>query len=184
MNEVRRNSQRCLSQIEPIAHSGSTNQFLFKGSAMKKRHSLLLLSLPVLVTACATTANYERMLNSWIGAPEWEIVAKWGAPQATYPLADGGKVVTYIKSDNTVTIPGVTTTRAVTTYQSGSFSGDLKGSYSGYTTTYVPQTSPSTTIRRYCRVDVLIQDGRGKSWSTQGNDCTATNDFANWGMRK
>jgi hypothetical protein len=170
-----------LPELQIASNQSASVHYVKSGQTMK---NLSLLILPALVTACATAANYERMLNSWIGASESEIVAKWGPPQATYNLADGGKVVTYIKSDSTVTIPGVQTTQAVTSYQSATFTGDLKGSYSGYTTTYVPTTTPSTTIRRYCRVDVLIQNGRGMSWRTQGNDCTATDDFANWGMRR
>ena len=43
------------------------------------------------VTSCATTANYEKILQSWVGNSEDHLVESWGPPQRSYALSDGGK---------------------------------------------------------------------------------------------
>lgn len=32
----------------------------------------------ILLTGCAVRANYENVLNSWVGATEMDLVRKWG----------------------------------------------------------------------------------------------------------
>lgn len=61
---------------------------------------LVLLSL----AACAypTTANYEKLLNSWIGDRADNLISSWGPPQNTSNLSDGGRVLAYINSSSSV----------------------------------------------------------------------------------
>lgn len=38
------------------------------------------LSLLFILSACATTAKYEKALNSWMGSDESELVSRFGPP--------------------------------------------------------------------------------------------------------
>jgi hypothetical protein len=66
-----------------------------------------------LLAGCATTANYEKILQSWVGASELELVRKWGTPQRVYETG-GTKFLTYASSRN-IYIPG-TAPQYQTTY--------------------------------------------------------------------
>jgi hypothetical protein len=56
--------------------------------------------LLVALASCATTANYELMLNTWIGAPESALIGGFGIPDKTYELPDGSKVIEYERRGN------------------------------------------------------------------------------------
>jgi hypothetical protein len=43
--------------------------------AMKK---LLIILFGIFMIGCATTANYEKILSSWVGANEIDLVRAWG----------------------------------------------------------------------------------------------------------
>jgi len=45
-----------------------------------------------LLSGCATTANYEEILDTWVGSHVDDLVVSWGPPQGTFDLSDGGKV--------------------------------------------------------------------------------------------
>jgi hypothetical protein len=45
---------------------------------------LLVLFWIVALEGCATTANYEAKLQSWIGHSESELIASWGPPSNSY----------------------------------------------------------------------------------------------------
>jgi hypothetical protein len=46
----------------------------------------------------ATTEKYEAALRTWFGASESQLLSKWGPPSHTYPLPDGGKMLTWMDS--------------------------------------------------------------------------------------
>lgn len=48
---------------------------------MKKLVGWLLM---VFLVGCATTANYEAKLQSWVGHSESELIASWGPPTNSY----------------------------------------------------------------------------------------------------
>jgi hypothetical protein len=138
--------------------------------------ALLTLSL---LSGCATTAGYEAMLSTWVGDSEDNLVSKWGPPQSSYPLSNGGRVLQYGRSGNIV-IPGMTTYQPVTTYNSGTVSGYgtdggyVNGTYNGTATTYVPQTSEPIVIAQRCTTRFTVNsDGRITNWSWEGNACRA-----------
>jgi len=61
---------------------------------------LIALFFVLLLTACATTgepttANYERMLQKWVGSSEDQLVAAWGPPVSTYITDSGSKLLTF-----------------------------------------------------------------------------------------
>ena len=65
---------------------------------MKKAFFTVVSTL--ILTACATTANYEKLLNTWVGNHIDNLVSSWGPPQSSYPLSDGGRVIEYTSSRN------------------------------------------------------------------------------------
>ncbi len=119
---------------------------------------LTIAILMLALAACATTAKYEKILNSWVGAEELDLVRKWGPPQQVYE-SGGVKFLTYTSSRN-VYIPGTAPT---------------------YTTTYIGNTayttetggSPAYNIGMQCVTTFEIMQGRIVRWRWEGNDCTA-----------
>ena len=67
------------------------------------------------VTSCATTANYEKILQSWVGNSEDHLVESWGPPQRSYALSDGGEVIEYVRQASQ-TMGGYTQYVPMTTY--------------------------------------------------------------------
>jgi hypothetical protein len=49
-------------------------------------------ALAVCLGACTT----KSAMNSWIGRPESQLLASWGAPDKTASFPDGGKVDTWV----------------------------------------------------------------------------------------
>ncbi|MGV1099143.1 hypothetical protein ACUUL3_06975 [Thiovibrio sp. JS02] len=122
------------------------------------RRSLLLFLLVPALSGCATTAGYEKLLSSWVGMQEIDLVRTWGAPMQTYEL-DGHKFIVYV-SQREVYYPGTpptyqTTVRGDTAYITG---------YGG---------SPARSIDRSCRTTFEIEGTKIISWSFQGDDCRA-----------
>lgn len=119
---------------------------------MKKIVCVLFLFL----AGCATTANYEKMLNSWIGAPEIDLVRTWGPPDNQYS-SSGIKFITYQKN-GAVYIPGTSPT---------------------YTTTMIGNTAHTTTsggspgynIYLNCKTTFEIKDEKIINWKWEGNGC-------------
>ena len=143
---------------------------------MKSQKTLAVLL--VFLSGCATTANYEKMLNSWVGSNVDNLVMRWGPPTNSYPLTNGGKVLEYDRHRN-VQIGGYTTTVPQTTYNSGTANvygtgGSAYGTYSGTSTTYVQQTTPIENIHMQCITRFTINaQGTITNWAWQGNDCRA-----------
>ena len=57
--------------------------------------------------SCNTPAKKESLeidLIYWIDMSDSELIAKWGTPQNTYLLDDGGKIIEYVR-ETEVLIP-------------------------------------------------------------------------------
>ena len=63
------------------------------------KRSLLLVSLAALC-GCATTANYKKAVNSWVGVDMDILVNSWGYPTRTFAAPNGNTVYEYLKSDS------------------------------------------------------------------------------------
>ena len=142
-----------------------------------KKFIFAFLSLYIL-SGCATTANYEKILNSWVGNHVDNLISQWGSPASTYRLSDGGQVLEY-SNQRIVQTGGYTTTVPQTTYESGTANvygsgGSVYGSYSGTSTTYVQNTTPIKNYSMQCvtRFTTNAQQIITK-WAWQGNDCKA-----------
>ena len=134
-------------------------------------------TLAVFLSACATTAGYEAVLNTWIGDTSDHLVSAWGIPAQTFQQSDGGMVLEYHRSGQIV-LPGITTYQPVTTYNNGSVSAMntngtmVNGSYNGTSTTYVPQTSYPVVIPQACMTRFTVDaGGRITRWNWQSNAC-------------
>ena len=143
---------------------------------MNLLRAFLVLSL--VLSGCATTANYEKILNSWVGSNVDNLVMRWGPPGNSYPLSNGGRVLEYSNQRN-VQIGGYTTTVPQTTYNSGTANvygtgGSAYGTYSGTSTTYVQKTTPVQNIAMQCVTRFTVNaQGVIMNWAWQGNDCKA-----------
>lgn len=141
-----------------------------------KATSLLVL----LLVGCATTANYEKLLQSWVGSSADNLVMRWGPPASSYPLSNGGRVLEYSDQRN-IQLGGYTTTVPQTTYTTGTANihgtgGSANGTYSGTSTTYVQKTTPVQNIAMQCITRFTVDaQGTITNWAWQGDDCKAMN---------
>ena len=138
----------------------------------------IIVTLAIGLAGCATTANYEKILSSWVGSNADNLVMRWGPPSNSYPLSNGGRVLEYSNQRN-IQLGGYTQTVPQTTYSSGTASaygtgGSAYGTYSGTSTTYVQRTTPVQNIAMQCITRFTINSqGTITNWAWQGNDCKA-----------
>ena len=136
--------------------------------------------LVVLLVGCATTANYEKLLQSWVGSSADNLAMRWGPPASSHPLSNGGRVLEYSNQRN-IQLGGYTTRVPQTTFTSGTANvygtgGSANGTYSGTSTTYVQQTTPVQNIAMQCITRFTVNaQGIITNWAWQGNDCKAMN---------
>lgn len=138
----------------------------------------LIFLFALLLVGCATSANYEKLLQSWVGSSADNLVMRWGPPANSYPLSNGGKVLEYSNQRN-IQLGGYTTTVPQTTYTSGTANvygtgGSANGTYLGTSTTYVQKTTPVQNIAMQCITRFTVNaQGSITNWAWQGNDCKA-----------
>jgi hypothetical protein len=136
----------------------------------------VLIIAATILSGCATTANYEKTLGSWVGSSADSLVLSWGPPSSEYNLSSGGKVIEYVKRNN-ITIPGYTYNTPVNTYHNGTTStygknGTVTGSYSGTSTTYVQQQTSGQNINLICTTRFTISPNDIiQNWAWEGNNC-------------
>lgn len=152
--------------------------------AMRKIHLLAVPALLSLLAGCGifpTQAGYQQMILTWRGATKNALIERWGPPDQDYPMGSNTEQLIYNRS-RTITLPGQTTMQPVTTYNQGTVGGfaqngfnqtQINGSYSGTSTTYVPQTTAPTTFYKQCQTRFTLIDGRIAHASYEGNDCRA-----------
>lgn len=114
-----------------------------------------ILSIIFLLAGCATTAKYERMLDSWIGAPERELIYAWGVPIRSYSVDANLKFLTF-RDERTLYVPGYSTS-----------STNVYGN-SMMTTTYGDN---GTTLGLTCETTFGIRYGLVVSYRYEGNNC-------------
>lgn len=107
--------------------------------------------------ACATTANYKKAVNSWVGADAAVLVTSWGYPSKTFEAPDGNTVYEYSNSETY-------TTSRITTYQYSPQTG------SGSAVTY-GGNKVNFSCDTYFEVN---KDKKVVKASFNGNSCKAT----------
>lgn len=118
----------------------------------------LLAVIATLLTACATTAGFEKVLNSWVGTQEIDLVRYWGPPVQAYE-AGGRKFIVYASRRN-VYMPGVAPTYQPTVIDNTAYTNPVGG-------------SPAMNIGVSCTTTFQLEGSRVVSWSHKGNDCKA-----------
>ena len=128
-------------------------------------------SILIFLSSCATgprpnTANYEKILNLWVGEQIDKLIAVWGYPEKQFIASNGKKVYVYERSriilKPTYHIPGTTnvtvdpsTNIATVTTQPGvTIEG---GAHTYFCATWIETNNESTIM----------------NWEWRGNDCTA-----------
>ena len=119
---------------------------------MKKLLAIVVLCL--LLVGCATSANYTKILNSWVGSTENQLVSSWGPPLGSYVKDDGSKVLTY-QQTGSYQLPG----QSVTDPMSG----------------YPTSTAGPTVITKCTTRFNISPSGKITGGSWEGNSCTAVN---------
>jgi len=131
---------------------------------MREITAVAALGIALLLSACATTANYEKSLNSVLGAHADYLMRSWGVPQRSFQMPGGNTVYVYERSSQYTTpvtvAPGQTTQYTVgnTTYM-----------------TMGPSTVSGGAIQySTCRTEFEADpSGRLVRWRWEGNACTA-----------
>jgi hypothetical protein len=54
----------------------------------------------LLMTSCATNASYEKILNTWVGAPADALIYSWGPPHEEYTYTGGHRQIVYSHQDS------------------------------------------------------------------------------------
>jgi len=119
---------------------------------------------------CATTSKYKANLDTLVGQPEAELLAKWGNPTGRYKDENGEEVIAYIRTRE-VLVPS-TPAYAVT---SSSYNGG--GPMGGISTEL--QTSSTGieggTIQLKCLTKFIMKNGVVSSSTFKGNNCKSRN---------
>jgi len=102
----------------------------------------ILVALLLVALGCATTKKYERVLQSWVGSTENQLIASWGVPTRTYENG-GMKFLEYTRS-------------------SGMMMQANYNPYVGY---------QGQAHSKYCTTTFTVNNDRIISWSWQGNTC-------------
>lgn len=124
-----------------------------------KNRLFILLAFALTIAGCATSENYGKRLDTWVGSKESSLVATWGTPDSFYE-ADGIRYLTY-SSNNSGYVAGIPP-RTTTTYINGKAYTNTVGGTQGY----MHNKSCSTTF--------TVTNGVITNWKFKGNDCTAT----------
>jgi len=119
---------------------------------------LPLLMLPLMVSGCATTGKYEKVLQSWVGSSELDLVRSWGPPQQTYEASDR-KFLIY-SSSNDMYLPGSGPTYQTTVVGNTAYTN----SYGG---------TPAMNIQLSCTTTFEITADVITSWQWRGNNCVS-----------
>ena len=123
---------------------------------MKKILASVLLLL--VLTGCATTANYEKNLASWVGASELDLVRNWGPPQQIYEA--GGRKFLLYTNERSVFIPGTAPSYTTNVIGNTAYTRRVGGSSAQH-------------VNLSCQTTFELENERIVSWRWQGNSCKA-----------
>ncbi len=110
------------------------------------------------LSSCATTANYEKILDSWLGQSEGSLIDSWGPPDSAYETGNK-KYLTYTRS-STGYVPGTAPTYQTTIIGSVAYSTPVGG-------------SPGFSLNYHCKTTFTVNYGTINNWRYEGNNCVA-----------
>jgi hypothetical protein len=124
---------------------------------MKEWIGIIFLS-GIFLCGCATTQNYEKQLNLFVGLPLGHLESSWGKPQYISSNPDGKTVVEYRTHR-------IRNERVSQPYLSESGDNFIPPE------TYI-QTPDIYKKVLWCRTKFIVnKNGIVESWSHEGNDC-------------
>src|SRR5690554_4530278 len=110
----------------------------------------------LLLSACATTANYEKVLSSWVGHDVNELVGSWGYPANSFKAPNGNTVYAY-SSSGSYTMPTNTTSNY------NVYGNSVYGSST---------TTRGQTLNFWCQTFFEVNENNIiTTWSWKGNNC-------------
>lgn len=118
----------------------------------------------LLLSGCATTKNYQQVMNEWQGAKAQDLVRVWGNPDSAVKLPNGNTTYMYYRQQQ-FTTPSSNAAPTFGPFGTTRYSGGFAGMYgAGY----------GQTVSLYCRTLFEI-NSQGIIVSTQyhGNNCVA-----------
>lgn len=80
-----------------------------------KNFGVMILCISLILSGCATTAGYQKIVDSWMGAEENKLIESWGVPDNVYQLNETDKVFTYKESSQAI-LSGSVVTYSCETY--------------------------------------------------------------------
>ena len=113
----------------------------------------------VMAMGCATTAKYEQMLATWVGAAELDLYRSWGPPEALYEVS-GGKFVSYLRSGQ-IRMPATAPTYQTIFTGNTAFTNAVGG-------------SPAYNVQWSCKTIFEIRQEKVVAWRWQGDNCTSS----------
>lgn len=118
----------------------------------------LAIAIAAILSACATTANYEKILQSWVGSEEIDLIRKWGPPQQSYETG-GSKFLVYSSRQN-VYMPGTAPSYQTTVIGNTAYTNPIGG-------------TPAYNIGMACVTTFELANNKIVSWQWRGNACKA-----------
>lgn len=114
-----------------------------------------------LLTACATTANYQKQVDKWQGKNIQMLISKWGEPDTGIQLPNGHKIYQYTRK----TIYSIPDPKRSPLHSNGN-------SFSNYDEPW----NTNQTIVRSCRTSFeTTASGQIIHISFKGNNCVSNN---------
>lgn len=122
----------------------------------------IIIGTILILTGCATSANYEKVVDTWLGSDEAELIRSWGTPSSVYQSGNT-KFLEY-SSSRQVVIPGSEPNYNTDCYDYGNQVNCTTTKSGGYA---------GTSYNASCSTRFEINSGKVVGWSFQGNDCRA-----------
>ncbi|SME99291.1 hypothetical protein SAMN06265365_114102 [Tistlia consotensis] len=120
------------------------------------RKCLPLLALLLLLSACASEAKYQSMLDGWVGASEHDLIQAWGPPDSSYQN-DEAKYLTW--------------KRQYQNYMPGTPPSYVTHSVGNQVYTTPIGGSPGYLFSSSCKTTFTVIDDRVTGWRVEGNAC-------------
>jgi hypothetical protein len=127
---------------------------------MRKIFLTALVACILIISGCATKEGYEKVVRSWIGSSEIELVRNWGPPTQAYETG-GSKFLVY-DNQGQLYIPGQAPTYHTTYYP-----------YLGTATTQAFGGTPPLLVPTRCTTVFETKDSQIVDYRFEGNKCKA-----------
>lgn len=128
-----------------------------------KKYGLSVLLAALLLAACETTtvANYNAVLDTWVGQSDRDLILKWGIPDREYRVDAQTRLISY-KSRRQVYYPGTPPHCYGGYYGRRGFHDPFGGCSGGF---------PPEIRYLSCETTFTSVKGAITQWRHTGNDC-------------